>query len=160
MCQRLFWLSAVILGMANIIFLPASVAATNTPLLTPQVNGSDSLSKAAKRQLEDPLHGVIVNRTVTVQGHEFYQYFSMWWRQLDEDNKYSITIYERPSARWGSEVWVEYRNDRVFHVFLPPARSQTKQISEQAAQIAFQYIEENELEQMLHQSEDLGPEEM
>lgn len=160
MRTRPVWLSAVILGVASSIFLSASIAATDTQLPTPQINGSDNLSKAAKRRLEDPLHGVVVNRTVTVQGHEFYRAFSMWWRQLDEDNKYSITVYERPSARWGSEIWVDYRQTRVFHVFLPPARSQVKQISQQAAEIAFEQIEESVLEEMLYQSEDLGPEEM
>ena len=152
------WLSFGIV-VTSIVFSTMPKAATDTPL-APPLNGSDAVAKAAKRQLEDPLHGVVVNRTVTVQGQDFYQAFSMSWQQLDENNRYSITIYEKPSARWGSEVWVEYRRQRVFHAFLPPARSQTKQISQQAAQIAFQNIEDNEIDRMFNQSDDLGPEEM
>lgn len=125
-----------------------------------KLNGSAQLSDRVKKIVEDPLGGVIVNRTVTVQGHDFYSYFAQWWRLKDVEHKYSISIHERPSARWGSEVWVQYRRDRIFHAFLPPARSQTKEISRQAADIAYENITKNELQRALFQSEDLGPEEM
>lgn len=126
-----------------------------------QLNGgSAQITERAKKILEDPLGGVIVNRTVTVQGQDFYRYFAQWWRQKDEENKYSISIHERPSARWGSEIWVQYRRDRVFHTFLPPARSQTKEISKQAVDIVYENITRNELQRALFQSEDLGPEEI
>ena len=124
------------------------------------LNGQDKLNRLAKERLEDPLRGVVVNRTVTVQGHDFYRFFSMAWHDIDIENQYSISVHERPSARWGSEVWVEYRRDRVFHIFLPPARSRTKEISKQAAHIAYEQIENNELDRVLFQSEDLGEEEM
>ena len=126
-----------------------------------QLNGgSAQITERAKKILEDPLGGVIVNRTITVQGHDFYRYFAQWWREKDEENKYSISIHERPSARWGSEIWVQYRRDRVFHIFLPPARSQTKEISKQAVNIVYENITRNELQRALFKSEDLGPEEM
>lgn len=124
------------------------------------LNGTDTLTNLAKERLKDPLSGVIINRTVTVQGHEFYQFFAMWWHQLDENSQYSITIYERPSARWGSEIWIDHRQNRVFHTFLPPARSRTKSISQQAAEITYERIEESVIERALSQSDDLGPEEM
>lgn len=74
-----------------------------------------------------------MNRTVTVQGHEFYRYFSMWWHHNPDASNYSISIHERPSARWGSEIWVDYHHTRIFHMFLPPTRSRTKEISREAA---------------------------
>lgn len=123
-------------------------------------NGSASVTERAKKVLEDPLGGVVVNRTVTVLGHDFYRYFATWWRETDEDNQYSISIHERPSARWGSEVWVQFRRDRVFHTFLPPARSRTKEISKMAVEIAYENITQNELQRAAFNSEDLGPEEM
>lgn len=124
------------------------------------LNGSGEAAERARKVIEDSLPGVIVNRTVTVQGHDFYRFFSAWWRDTDEDGRYSISVHERPSARWGSEVWVQYRRDRVFHIFLPPARSRTREISRQAAEIAWENITQNELQRAVYQSEDLGPEEM
>ena|SRR5690554_8006647 len=124
------------------------------------LNSSRQALEHARKTLEDPLGGVIVNRTMTVQGHDFYRYFSSWWRETDDESRYTVSIHERPSARWGSEVWVQYRRDRVFHTFLPPARSRTKEISKIAVEIAYENITQNELQRALFQSEDLGPEEM
>lgn len=139
-----------------------AVASPDTTVSTPsgQLNGSERATEQAKRLLEDPLGGIVVNRTVTVQGQDFYRYFSAWWREIDQDGRYTISIHERPSARWGSEVWVQFRRDRVFHMFLPPARSRTREISKTAVEIAFDNITQNELQRAIFQSEDLGPEEM
>lgn len=124
------------------------------------LNGSQQPAERAKKLLDDPLGGIVVNRTVTVQGQDFYRYFSTWWREMDEDGRYTISIHERPSARWGSEIWVVFRRDRVFHMFLPPARSRTREISKEAVEIAYENITQNELQRAIFQSEDLGPEEM
>lgn len=135
---------------------PTQTDSSSTPTLTeknPLPTGPQSL-------FDDPLKGILVNRTVTVQGHEFYHYFSMWWQHHDAASQYSLSVFERPSARWGSEVWVEHNRVIMFKTFLPPARSQTKKISEQAAAIVFENIENNELEKSLFSSDDLGPEEM
>lgn len=156
-------------SLRKITFYTLMLAACGTVLAAPAktmnggndtLNGSAQLTERAKKILEDPLGGVIVNRTVTVQGHDFYRYFAQSWREVDEDNKYSISIHERPSARWGSEIWVQYRRDRVFHAFLPPARSRTKEISKQAVDIVHENITKNEIQRATFQSEDLGPEEM
>lgn len=141
----------------------AVLASSNTTTSTEpkdHINGSERATEQARRFLEDPLGGIIVNRTVTVQGQDFYRFFSTWWRELDQDGRYTISIHERPSARWGSEVWVQFHRDRVFHMFLPPARSRTREISKTAVEIAFDNITQNELQRAIFQSEDLGPEEM
>lgn len=116
--------------------------------------------QAKKSVFEDPLGGVVVNRTVTVLGNDFYQNFTALWRQKDISNKFSISIYERPSARFGSEIWVRFRQKNMFHVFLPPARAATKQISGVAVELVYQNIADSEAERILVRSPDLGPEEM
>lgn len=133
---------------------------TGTASENGNLNGSSQLAERARKALEDPLGGIVVNRTMTVQGQDFYRFFSSWWREIDEEGRYTISIHERPSARWGSEVWVQFRRDRVFHMFLPPARSRTRDISKEAVEIAYENITRNELQRAVFQSEDLGPEEM
>lgn len=149
----------VVLGISCQNILAAPTGGTATPP-GENLNSSGQAAERARRVLEDPLGGIVVNRTVTVQGQDFYRYFSAWWRETDEEGRYTISIHERPSARWGSEIWVQHRRERVFHMFLPPARSQTKEISEIAVEIAYDNITQNELQRALFQSEDLGPEEM
>ncbi|NGM87958.1 hypothetical protein G5B35_11640 [Parapusillimonas sp. SGNA-6] len=110
--------------------------------------------------LDDPLAGVVVNRTVTVLGQDFYQNFTALWRQKDISHRYSISIHERPSARFGSEIWVLFRQKRMFHTFLPPARAATKRVSAQAVELVYQNIADSEVERIMVKSPDLGPEEM
>src|SRR5690606_40284954 len=112
--------------------------------------------KPEKSVLDDPLGGIVVNRTVTVLGNDFYQYFARAWREKDGDNRYSISVHERPSARWGSEIWVQYRQQRVFHMFLSPARQAAKEIRQQAAEIVYENVVNSDIQRMLVQSQDLG----
>lgn len=112
-----------------------------------------------KSIFDDPLQGVIVNRTVTVLGNDFYQYFTSYWNTVNQDSRYSIAIYERPTARWGSEVWIQFRQQRVFHTFLAPARQAAKDVAENAAHIVEQNIMRAELQRMTFMDQDLGPEE-
>lgn len=113
-----------------------------------------------KTIFEDPLQGVIVNRTVTVLGNDFYQYFTSYWNQVNQESRYSIAIYERPTARWGSEIWIEFRQRRIFHTFLAPARAAAKDIAEAAADMVEQNIMRAELIRMTIIEHDLGPEEL
>lgn len=112
-----------------------------------------------KSLFDDPLTGIVINRTVTVQGSEFYRFFSNRWREYGEDNPFTITVFERPSARWGSEIWVEHRGQRMYHSFLSPARSSTKKTSEIAVDLVIENINRSEIERLFTNSPDLAPEE-
>src|SRR5690606_3376713 len=109
---------------------------------------------------EDPLRGVLVNRTVTVLGNDFYQFFSTFWNARNENNRYSIAIYERPTARWGSEIWIQFRQERVFHTFLSPARQAAKEVAEAATEVVQRNITRMEIQRMTFQEHDLAPEEL
>lgn len=113
-----------------------------------------------KTIFEDPLQGVIINRTVTVLGNDFYQYFTTYWNQVNQESRYSIAIFERPTARWGSEIWIEFRQRRIFHTFLAPARAAAKEIAEAAADLVEKNIMRAEMIRMTIIEHDLGPEEL
>ncbi len=121
---------------------------------------AEEARRALERMFSDPMSGMVVNRTVTVLGKDFYQYFSALWRQRPDSNRFSISIYERPSARFGSEIWVLYRQQRVFHTFLPPARAATRSISKVAVEHVVENISRRESERLITINPDLGPEEL
>lgn len=120
----------------------------------------EEVQRAVQRMFDDPLSGVVVNRTVTVLGKDFYRHFTTFWRTNPESQRYSISIYERPSARFGSEVWVLFGQQRMFHIFLPPARQATRGISEIAVEQVLKNISRRELERLTTRNPDLGPEEL
>lgn len=126
----------------------------------PRQEPPEEVQRQGQRMFDDPLSGVAVNRTVTVLGKEFYRHFTTFWRTNPESQRYSISIYERPSARFGSEVWVLYGQQRMFHIFLPPARQATRGISEIAVDQVLKNISRRELERLTTRNPDLGPEEL
>lgn len=121
---------------------------------------AEEAQRAVERMFDDPMSGVVVNRTVTVQGKDFYKVFSTRWLQNPEAAKYTISVHERPSARFGSEIWVQYRQQRMFHTFLPAARSRTRSVSAAAAEIVLRNITRREVESRTVANPDMGPEEL
>lgn len=95
---------------------------------------------------EDDFPGSLVNQTFSLLGQEFFRAFSGKWLEDYAASKISLAVYERPSARWGSMVWVEYRFNRVFQVFLTPGRSRIKEIAENAVSTIYQKILDEELD--------------
>lgn len=152
-------------SVMTLAFMPMAWAQPQSDVRNPtelsnQIDGTQAIIESQQRQLfADPLAGMIINRTVTVQGHDFYRFFATIWRAKGLDTHYTIAIYERPTARWGSEIWVEYRRQEMFHTFLPPARSQTRAISEYAVNLVFENLMDSEFERLLIHNPDLAPEE-
>ena len=111
-----------------------------------------------------PLHalyaGVVLNQTVTKVGQDFYQFFVTAWRDKPLSERYVLSVHERPSARLGSQVWVEYANRRVFQTFLPPIRSRAQDAGLDAVEVAYQNIVNTDVVNLLFRDPDLGPDEL
>jgi curli production assembly/transport component CsgE len=103
--------------------------------------------------------GIVTNQAVTVAGHEFCKYFLAEWRDKPGSERYTLAIRERPSARWGSQVWVEFAQRRIYQVQLPPARAELQALAESAAENAYQTIVDIERQQRLLSDADLAPDE-
>lgn len=108
----------------------------------------------------EPLGGLVINRTMTVLGWNFYSNFAEVWRNLYPNTSITVTVYERPTAQFGSEIWIEHDGHRVFHTFLPPALSATKRISTQAASIVYKTITTRIAQRALFHDVDLAPKEI
>jgi curli production assembly/transport component CsgE len=125
--------------------------------LADDASGKPQTAKKARRELDG---GVITNQTVTVAGQDFYQYFVAAWREREMSERFAISVRERPSARWGSQVWIEYAQRRIFQAQLPSGRSGIKAVSEQAVDVAYQQLADAEAERVLFKDPDVGPDEM
>lgn len=130
-------------------------------------NGSQSISKETREAetvgsqtiQHDAYTGIVANQTITVAGQDFFQYFISAWRDKDMVEKYEISISERPSARLGSQIWINYGQRRVFQTFLPAARAAIKPISLAAADAVYEGIVQADVQRLLFRDPDLGPDE-
>lgn len=119
-----------------------------------------SAAEDVAAQPQELYAGVVLDQTVTVVGHEFYQYFAALWRDRETSERYAIAIHERPSARFGSQLWVEYAQRRVFQIVLQATRANVKEISREAADIAFQNVMDIEVQRLMSHDRDLAPDEL
>jgi curli production assembly/transport component CsgE len=119
---------------------------------TADVDNADALS--------DALGGVVTTDTVTLAGHDFYTVFAQAWNAIPLSDRYIIAVHERPSARYGSLVWVEFRQHRVFQAFLPIARPNVKALAENAASVAFQNVMQADLTRLLFHEADMASDEL
>ncbi|MBX9753271.1 MAG: curli production assembly/transport protein CsgE [Pseudomonadaceae bacterium] len=109
--------------------------------------------------VEDEMRGFIVDNTISRFGHDFYRYFSDRLRDTSALD-FNLVIRERPSARWGSLVWVEHENRTLFRSFLQPNASELKQLAEQAADQVQDSIAKQKIELFLQNSTDMAKDEL
>jgi curli production assembly/transport component CsgE len=117
-------------------------------------------SRTTRNVQRDPYAGVVVNQTITVAGQNFYQAFVTYWRDKEMSERFAISIHERPSVRWGTQVWIEYAQKPVFQAALPSSVANIKALSEQAAEIAQQKVIDVEMDRLLFRESEFGPDEI
>ncbi len=108
--------------------------------------------------LQDIGGGIVVDHTITMIAHEFYQHFIKFWRDQPAFATHNLTIYERPTARWGSIVWIEHDNRVIFRANLFSARSKTESIAEMAAITINQQLDQINLQNLLFDDPDITKE--
>lgn len=108
---------------------------------------------------ENKVADVIGDQTLTLVGHGFIQGFQRAWRDHESSGESNIAVFERPSARWGSLLWVEQNFTRVYQTFLFPGRGDPVEVGESAARWVYQRISEIEAAKLLFKDPDMDKEE-
>ena len=104
--------------------------------------------------------GLVLDETVTVLGHEFFSAYADAWRELDGDQRYSVTVSEVPTARFGSTIRVQAQGRMVYQSLLRPNRQAAREVAQGVAGDVFQSLIRAEADQALFRDPDLGPEEL
>lgn len=133
---------------------PDAAGASEAPAPVPDISPKES-----RKTLQEQYGGVVVNNTITVAGQDFFRSFSFFWREKPMNERYAVSIHERPSARLGNQVWVEYNNTRVYQTVLPTLRAEVNLIADVAAANAYQTISDLEVQRLLFKDADLGADE-
>ncbi len=104
--------------------------------------------------------GFTVDHTITRVGHDFARYLSDVRHREFADSEYNLTVYERPSARWGNLIWVEHNRQRVFFHFFQPNSKDVKEKAEQAAIVIDDSVRQSRLKAMFMDTFDLERDEL
>lgn len=113
-----------------------------------------------RNRLSDPYAGVVSDSTITLIGQEFYREFVAAWRDQALVDHFSISVHERPSARWGSLIWVEYANRQLFRAYLSPARRDiVRAAARDASHLVYEAVVDSEVQRALFRDPDLARDE-
>lgn len=141
------------------LFMQQSFAEDNGFDSSSKLGDEQAIEKGAPTIVDDGVHGIIVDQTITVIGRDFYQTFSEKWRDIKKTTDINITINERPNARTGSLITIRADRDLIFRRFLPPARANIVAAVNQAISAASRNIEKNKIDK-LFRNPDLGADEI
>lgn len=108
----------------------------------------------------DRFDGIVIDQTITRPGKEFYQLFAANWQDQPLADRYTISVREQPSARFGSQVYIVFGNRRIFQGQISPNRNQIRVLSEAAVGMAYRAVTEGEMQRLLFKDPDLGQDEI
>jgi curli production assembly/transport component CsgE len=72
----------------------------------------------------------------------------------------TLTIQERPDARWGSQLWIMEGNKMYFRTQLSPRISEADRVAGEAVQVVQEALLQQQLTAALTSDKDLGKEEL
>lgn len=102
---------------------------------------------------------MIIDNTISRFGHDFHRYLSFQLQDAEELEN-DLVVRERPSARWGSLVWVEYGPRTVYRRFLQPNMTEIEAIAEDAARVILEDISRSKLQNLLQDTFDMDRDEL
>ncbi|USD63914.1 curli production assembly/transport protein CsgE [Vibrio sp. SCSIO 43140] len=110
----------------------------------------------SNRYLQDSeIRGVIVDRTMTRLGDDFYSFFAQELNDLYPDLKENLTVKEIPTALSGSIIEVSHTRKTIYRTALSPGRRQAEERAQQAVRTVDNYIIRWEAERALQDTFDL-----
>jgi curli production assembly/transport component CsgE len=108
---------------------------------------------------DDEMMGFIVDNSVSHIGHTFYNAFSDRLRATSRLD-FNLVVRERPSARWGSLIWVEYEQRVLYRRFIAPNTAQLQAVAYEAADLVRAQIVQRKLLDQLQDHTDLEKDEL
>lgn len=117
-------------------------------------------SVVSKNPDEDLMTGLTIDDTVSRFGREFYRNLAQHRRSNFPDETDNLVVRERPSARWGTIIWVEAMGERVYYRRISSGGNDIKALAEQASVQITRTIRKMKLEKMLKRSKDLADDEI
>ncbi|MFC6632922.1 CsgE family curli-type amyloid fiber assembly protein [Microbulbifer taiwanensis] len=139
-----------------LILLPALASAQEADEGT-DVN--DGALEESSGRIEDEISGFNIDRTITRTGHDFARYMSEYRNLHYPDSDYNLTIFERPSARWGNLIWVTYNEKTVFRQFISPSTNNIRRLAEEVSKHIHETVLQEKIRSALTDHFDIGKDE-
>ncbi|MDH5601000.1 MAG: curli production assembly/transport protein CsgE [Gammaproteobacteria bacterium] len=72
------------------------------------------------------IKGLILDRTITLDGHSFYKKFSAHWLATNLSQPHNLIVTEKPSARWGNLIIISSQGQMLYRTSIRPGKQLKK----------------------------------
>lgn len=155
-------ISTVAVGLILVLIIPAM---QKKPEKTKEVKIEEALSIPSKKEVRgkketkiienaqdiEEITGLIIEKTMTKIGYEFYENFFSLWEAPKGITGYNIYINEKASPMWGSLVYVNVNNTLVWNKMLRPRSEDIEKAVKNSIGVVRKYL--NQYEEIRRQLE-------
>ncbi|MFC1503141.1 CsgE family curli-type amyloid fiber assembly protein [Pseudomonadota bacterium] len=106
------------------------------------------------------ISGVVIDRTMTRLGANFYSIFSQKLNDKYDDLKENLTVKEKPTALSGSIITIYHRRKPIYRTALSPGRQQAEDKADEAVKIVGSYVVRWRLERYIQDRFDVDYDEI
>lgn len=101
------------------------------------------------------INGLILDRTITLSGHDFYKKFSSLWLATNMSQSANLVVTEKPSARWGSLIMISSQQKMLYRTAIRPG----KPLKDSDIKYAASTVSQSIFNQLFskHNSQDMDP---
>lgn len=95
-------------------------------------NGQTLEENKSSSLIENEVDGLIIDRTMTRLGDDFYFFFTQLMNERHGSLKENLTVKERPTALSGSIIGVYHRDKPIYRTALSPGRKHAEDKAKEA----------------------------
>lgn len=86
------------------------------------------------------LGGMVLDRTISRFGKDFFFYYTSYWRDIPSTNGMTVVIHEQIFPQAGTRLWVEIERTKIFETYFGRRQNDVKKLAEQAILISINEV--------------------
>ncbi|RUO33618.1 curli production assembly/transport protein CsgE [Aliidiomarina soli] len=95
---------------------------------------------ASSQSSDIELSGLVLDRTITRFGKDFFFYYTSYWRDIPDTEGLTVVIHEQVYPQAGTRLWVEIEQETIFQTYFGRRHSDVKKVAEQAILISLDRV--------------------
>lgn len=123
-------------------FVTALLLMSSTSAVARSLTLPEAPPRAASEGGDIELSGIVLDRTITRFGKDFFFYYTGYWRDVPDTEGLTVVIHEQVFPQAGTRLWVEMEQETIFQTYFGRRHTDVKKVAEQAVLISLDKVVE------------------